>query len=265
MSLYNAVAQGLAAPERTGPVTDAVRGALDRHLPAQARRAVSTGLDVAGDLMDGNWESAGRRLFDSGLLDSLVPGMGGLAAQTRYWGTPTPLFGGISPSEAKRIYEEFRNVELAKKNLFLIEVSSRLYGDFSRRFNLFTTEVDYAPLILSGEKRRVGAANVDAVQSSEAVELRITTLDDKEGSIKTWYAAHHAAAAARDGTVGVPGLYAIRFRIVHAFITQGSNQNGYEDIGWFRPANLETALSRREDGLEEVQMTFSQVDTFMRG
>ncbi len=29
------------------------------------------------------------------------------------------------------------------------------------------------------------------------------------------------------------------------------------------PANMELSLSRREDGLQEVQLTFTQMDTFM--
>ena len=30
------------------------------------------------------------------------------------------------------------------------------------------------------------------------------------------------------------------------------------------PASYEVGLSRREDALEEIQMTFTQLDTFMR-
>ena len=95
-------------------------------------------------------------------------------------------------------------------------------------------------------------------------ELRLTTIDDQQGTLKRWFAAHHGAAAPRDGTVGVPDSYAITIKVVHAFITRGSNRGGYEDIGMFRPANMALSLSRREDGLEEVQMSFSQLDTFMR-
>jgi hypothetical protein len=134
----------------------------------------------------------------------------------------------------------------------------------SQRFNLFATEVEYEPFIVAGEKRRVGGAVIDAVQGAEHVELRLTTIDDQQGTLKRWFAAHHGAAAARDGTVGVPDSYAITIKVVHAFITRGSNRGGYEDVGMFRPANMAVSLSRREDGLEEVQMSFSQLDTFMR-
>jgi hypothetical protein len=57
--------------------------------------------------------------------------------------------------------------------------------------------------------------------------------------------------------------YAITIKVVHAFITRGSSRDGYEDIGMFRPVNMAVSLSRREDGLEEMQMSFSQVPIFI--
>lgn len=244
--------------------TSAAMNLVNKHIPIQAQRALNVGAGAVGDIMNGNWEGAGMRLLDSGMLNNLFPGMSGVASQTKFWGGPTPLFGGISPTEAKRIYDEMRGQRLSKKNLWLIEVSSRLQGDASQRFNLFATEVEYEPFVLAGEKRRVGGAVVDAVQGAEPVELRLTTMDDQTGSLKKWFAAHHGAAASRDGTVGVPDTYAITIKVVHSFITRDSNRGGYEDIGLFRPVNLSVSLSRREDGLQEVQMTFSQLDTFMR-
>lgn len=245
--------------------TNAAMNLVNKHIPIQAQRALNVGAGAVGDIMNGNLEGAGLRLLDSGLLSGLLPGMGGVVSQARYWGSPTPLFGGISPTEARRIYDDMRGNRLSKKNLFMIEVSSKLQGaGISQRFNLFVTELDYAPFTISGEKRKVGSASVDGVQSGEPVEMRITTMDDQSGSIKRWYAAHHGAAAKEDGTVGVPGSYAIQIKVVHSFITRGSNHGGYEDIGWFRPANLEFNLSRREDGLQEVQMMLSQLDTFMK-
>lgn len=238
---------------------------VNKHIPLTAQRALNVGAGAAGNLMRGDINSAGLRALDSGLLNDLLPGMSGVASQAMYWGRPTPVFGGITPFEALQIFETMRSVRYSKKNLFLIEVSSRLLGDWvSEWFNMFATELDYAPFNLSGDKRRVGSAVLDSVQSGEPVEMRITTYDDQFGTIKKWYANHHAAVAARDGTVGVPNEYAIKFRIVHSFITRGSAPFGaYEDIGWFRPSSLEVNLSRREDNLQELQMTFSQIDTFI--
>lgn len=244
--------------------SNAAMNLVNKYVPLKVQGALNTGAGAVGDLLNGDWNSAGVRLLDSGLLNDLLPGMGGVASQTRYWGAATPLFGGISPNEAKGIYDEMRGQRLGKKNLWLIEVSSRLQGDASQRFNLFATEIEYEPFNLTSEKRRAGGAVVDSVQGAEAVELRLTTMDDQSGTLKKWFAAHHGVAAARDGTVGVPDTYAITIKIVHSFITRSSNRGGYEDIGLFRPANLALSLSRREDGLQELQMSFSQLDTFMR-
>lgn len=245
--------------------SNAAMNLVNKYVPIQAQRMINVGSGAVGDLLQGNWDAAGMRLLDSGLLNNLLPsGIGGLASQTMYWGAPTPLLGGISPTEAYNIYQEARGQKLAKKNLWLIEVSSRLKGDMSQRFNLFATEVEYEPFTITGEKRRVGGAVIDAVQGGEPVEMRLTTIDDQEGTIKRWFAAHYGAVAAQDGTIGVPDSYAITIKVVHAFITRASMRGGYEDIGMFRPANMAVSLSRREDGLEEVQMTFSQLDTFMR-
>lgn len=160
---------------------------------------------VVGDLMRGAISGAGLRVLDSGLLNDFLPGMSGIASQVMYWGRPTPLFGGITPTEARQIYQTMQNTRISKKNLFLIEVSSALMGDcVSQWSNLFATELDYTPLTISGDKRKVGCAVLDSVQSSEPTELRVTTIDDQFGTIKRWYEQHHAATVSQDGTVGTP-------------------------------------------------------------
>jgi hypothetical protein len=278
LSLYNNIRESLSSNDAgrsalggsgAAPGTgmsmavNAGMGLVNRYMPAEVNRTL---VGAVGDLAQGDFESAGMRVIGSGVLNKVFNGLSGIASQMAYWRKPVPLFGGITPTEAKSIYDRMRGQPFSKKNLWLLEVSSRLNGGRmnTELFNLFATEVEYAPFTISGEKRRVGGALVDAVQGNEPVELRLTTMDDKAGTLKRWYAQHHAAAAAEDGTVGVPDDYAIRIRVVHSFITSESNRGGYEDIGLFRPANLELSLSRREDGLQEVQMTFSQLDTFMR-
>ncbi|MFZ3017137.1 MAG: hypothetical protein WA056_01620 [Gallionella sp.] len=243
---------------------------VNKYMPLQVQNAVNVGTRAVGDLMQGDYDSAGLRILDSGLLNDLLPGMSGVASQTRYWGASVPLFGGITPKEAKHIYETMRGQRLAKKNLWLIEVSSGLNGGKlnTSLFNLFATEVEYAPFTISGEKRRIGSASVDSVQSGEPIEMRLTTLDDQAGTLKMWFEKHAAAVVKENGTVGVPAEYAITIKVVHSFVGLQSGSSEYEgkyrSIGLFRPANMELSLSRREDGLQEVQMAFAQLDTFMR-
>lgn len=247
--------------------SNALTSAVNKAIPVGYQKGVNLGAGVVGDLMNGDWDSAGMRLLDSGLLGNLFTGMKGLAEQQAYWNSPTPLFGGISPAHAKRIYQDAMSETRVKKNLFLIEITSALAGgsfNMPDRFNLFVTEIEYAPMTISADKKKVGGATVDSVNSAEPVEMRMTTTDDKEGSIKKWYEAHHNAVAAQDGTMGVPADYAIKIKIVHGFITLGSNKGGYEEKGYFRPQNIDFSHSRREDGLSELQMTFSQLDTFLK-
>lgn len=239
------------------------------------------GTGAVDSLLSGDILGAGANIMDSALLDRLLPGVAGsVLSQFRYWGTPTPLFGGISPADAKKIITEMQAVKFSKKNLFLIEVSSPL-GNVSKRFNMFVTGLDYSPLTLSGEKHEIGCVSVNSINSAEPTELSITTLDDNDGFIKNWFKAHCYVAASSNGTVGVPGLYAIKIKILHGFITRDSQSgglfssliksflpqtssktSGYEDIGLFKPVNMDLSLSRREDDLEEIQMTFSQLDTY---
>jgi hypothetical protein len=266
MGLYDNIAENLGRLATTGKsaAENVAMGLVNKYAPIQVQRAVNVGMDAVGDLMRGGLESAGMRLLDCGLLPGIGWMTAQIASQIQYWNTPTPLFGGITPTDAKRIYEEMREHDLAKKNLWLIDVSSKLNSgayNMPDRFNMFATEVEYEPFIVAGDKHKVGGAVVDAVQGKEPVELRLTTLDDKDGNLKQWFALHHKAAAAPDGTVGVPGSYAIKIKVAHAVIVM--EHKAWEFAGLFRPVNIATSLSRREDGLEEIQMTFSELDTFM--
>ena len=248
-----------------GVAMQAASGLVNKYVPASAQKIINTGIGAGKAILSGDWDQAGMELLSSGLVGQLFPGMRGLAAQLAYWGVPTPLFGGISPTEAKRIYDEIRGEKLAKKNLWLLEVTSALSGgglNIPSRFNMFATSVEYTPFTVNGDKVTVGASNVDLVGSCGPVEMNISTLDDQDGSLKRWFALHHSAATASDGTIGEPGKYAIRIKIVHSFIEE--NDSAYTDIGLFRTESLSHSLSRREDDLQELQMTFSQLDTFMR-
>lgn len=241
---------------------NAVQGAINERVPAVVRNAMNVGGGIVGDLMQGDWQDAGLRALDSSLIDGLFPDHGGARSQARYWATRTPLFGGITPKEAKAIYDTSRAESFAKKNLWLLEVTNAA-GVTEGKFNLFATEVEYAPFNITGEKRRVGAACIDAVTGGEAVELRIVTLDDAEGTLKKWFALQCALVEHRDGTVGLPDQFKVGIRIMHGVISR-TQRVAYEDKGLFRPTGIEYSLSRREDGMQELAMTFTQLDTFMR-
>lgn len=235
----------------------AANNLVNRHISPEMANRFDAGFGLVGDISRGDWNSAGMRLLD------VFPGISGIQAQGQYRGCATPVVGGISISQAQQIIEESRASRRAQKNLFLVEVSSQLMGDFSHTFNMFCTGLDFAPITLSGQRHTIGSASADSLTQSEAVELNITTYDDEQGTIRRWMQKHAEAAAPSDGTVGVPGRYAIRFKMVHAFITRESNKGGYEEIGLFRPQNLAVSMNRSGDEAEERQLTFTQLDTFM--
>lgn len=250
----------------TGAIKAEVNNLVNQKLSTKTQRLINVGTGTISDLMQGDWNGAGVRLLDSGIIDEMLPGSAAaLLSQARLWGTPAPLFGGITATQAKQMYDDMQGISLARKNLWLVEVTSNVWFGLLdvANFNMFVTDLEYSPFIISGNKIGVGSSKVDLVEGSDAVELRMTTLDDKVGTLKRWFANCCDAVASQDGTVGVPDDYAVKIKVLHSFISDDSNQGGYQDIGLFRPVNLDLSLSRRENGLEELQMTFSQLDTFM--
>ena len=233
--------------------SSAAMGLYNRAVNPGTQQLIGVGARAANNLLTGNFDALGLQAL------SFLPG----GANAAYFATPTPLFGGISPAEARGIYDQIQSTKLGRKNLFLVQVSSPLFGDISSVFNLFATELDYSPYPVSGEKIKIGAAHIDSVNSSDPTELRITTMDDIYGTLKQWFAGQATRCAAQDGTVGVPADYAIIITVLHSFITEDSGSAGYQNIGYYRAANIDTSLSRRDNGLEELQMTFAQLDTFM--
>lgn len=272
MGLFDRISDSLSLPRGAGEI--AAIGQAKKYLPPGMGSLVNTGLNVGNKLLGGDLRGAALSFLDSGLLANYFPRVDGVAALAAYWNTPTPLLGGITPAEAKAFFDTCSATRYAKKNLFLIEVTdlmpssmdtlvSRLTaGDGASMFNLFATEVNYSPWTITGDKMRVGSASIDSVHSLESVDLRITTMDDSVGTIKKWFESKAAAATRRDGSVGVPIEYLVKIRILHSFITDLSNPGGYESILYVRPAGIEYDLSRRDDNVQEIQMTFSQFDSF---
>jgi hypothetical protein len=291
LSLYNDVAQKLKNSGLIGTATSSINGSIssvvgglvgngmianaigdrvisageiasknlvNKYMPTDLVNKLEYGGSVAGSILSGDFSGAALKV-----VDHEWSSMFGGGSNSGKLSSDTPLFGGISANEAKKIMMESLNTKYAKKNLFMVEVSSKLEGDASSKFNLFCLDLDYTPFIVTGEKRKLGSATSDSVQSSEAVEFRMTTLDDERGGIRRWFAAHHAMTVHQDGTVGVPADYAIKIKVLHGIVEKNGKGWAYFDVGNFRPATLEVALSRREDALQEIQMTFSQLDTFM--
>lgn len=252
-----------------GAEAQRVASGLDAATGGLAERLTGTSLEgYAGQYAAGLVDTAANRL--RGKVNRAIRNFGGRGfggTPGTFWSTHSIIMGGVTPAEAKKIFDDVHGQVYARKNLWMIEVTSNLnYGEqnLPQLFNLFATEVSYSPCIMTGEAVKIGGANYDAVRGHEPSELSVTAYDDAQGTIKKWFAAHHHAASATDGTIAEPATYAIKIRIIHAAITDGTARNAFKVSGYFRPNNIECSLSRSDDGMEEVQMTFTQLDTFMR-
>lgn len=248
MSLFNEILAGLPTvfgrsliPELSSRVPIA-RDALNL-----ANKYSNQATDIFNELESGDILSVAQRF---------IKGSG------NFFNKRSKAFAGLSPAESFEIYKRQRGIRWCFKNLWFIEVSSALYDD-SGFFNMICHTLDYSPFTVSGEKKQVGAAHVDLVNSSDPVELNMTTYDNKHGDIKRWFEDHASVCAASDGTVGLPSEYAIKIKITHAFVNRQTNQGGYVSQGIFRTGNITLNLARSEQALSEITMSFVQLDTFM--
>lgn len=248
-----ATVQGAILAGQQGQIGAYAGQQLRGLIPTDIQRYVGIGGEVFSALANGQGLNAlsllGGLPFGSSMSGSPMGGM---------------LIGGIGVDEAIGLYRRGLEARHAYTNLWLINVRSQLGGDMSDVFNLFATDVDRGPSEVAGSKARVGGAQADIVEQGEPVVMRITTLDDEAGTLKAWFEAHASAIAHADGTFGVPGGpegYAIEFHVQHAFPTE--NSSAFTGRVLARALSYEVALSRQQQGLEELQMTFTQLDTWL--
>lgn len=230
MSLGRA-AIGKFAPKLFGPLTRALRG------------------DISGAIADG-------------VLGFAKGKIAGALAKNQ-------LLGGITLDEAARIASEVQATQYARKNLWFLELKDSNppagFDDISHAFNLFATDVAFGPNTIAGETKSIGMAVMDVVTGTERTEMRITTYDDTSGTIKGWFDAKCGQIAHSDGTAGVPYDYLIQFDVTQSATDDigAALFGGYKSTFIMRPATREVELSRGENGLEQIQLTFVQFDNFM--
>lgn len=187
---------------------------------------------------------------------------------------PTPLLGGLTPKAAMEQMRQLREARLARKNLWYVRVTdpNPPEEDYFRRegvlatpmFDLFALDVSYGPSTLTGEKVAIGSAVLDKLTGSEAVEMTVTTMDDDRGTLKRWFEAKANQAARPDGTFGLPGEYCVNIEVVHAVPSPDVpvDRTPYKSHLRMRPQSIQYDLSRRDQAMQELQMAFSQFDTF---
>jgi hypothetical protein len=183
--------------------------------------------------------------------------------------TPNPLLGGMTPLQAMQRMREIHLARPALKANFYVRITD-LHPPQGLNaegvLQLLAVDVSYNPATLTGDRIAIGGAVLDRLTGSEAVELRITTMDDEIGTLKSWFDAKCAQAVAQDGTFGLPRDYCVLIEVVHGLpdpeIVAASGSEPYSAHVWMRPVTVEHELSRREQALAELSMTFTQFDSF---
>ena len=229
--------------------TSRIPAGARKHLPL-ARKLLTGG--VSG-LIDAGLNQAFERL---GLNGTLLPGQADLSQ-------PSELLGGITLAQARQVLEEHSAQVFAKKNLWLLRVRN-LKGGASLDINMFATDVAYSRFSAQGDAVLIGSGSFDNVTNADRVEMRVTTMDNTYGEVKRWFEERFRKMCRADGTYGLPIDYLFRVDVTHAHVSESVEgaENAVIDTFIMRPGTLETDFSRREDALQELQMTFVQWDTF---
>lgn len=130
-------------------------------------------------------------------------------------------------------------------------------------FDMLALDVSYGTSII-GDHTQIGSAFIDKPTGRAPTELSITTMDDEAGTLKRWFDSKGEQIAHSDGTFGLPAEYLVTFEIVHAVPSdEVPNQvRAYRKIMRMRAASAQIDLSRREQAVSELQMTFTQYDNF---
>lgn len=223
---------------------------------------------LAGDYLGAGLSALGKTGIGKAVNGALT---GSAATSLLYETMDIPLLGGITPFEARQILQDIQSTNYARKNLFYLELldyfpgNGGAQGQSSGLFNLFATSVSFEPSTVSGEAINIGSAQMDSVHGSERTDIHITTLDDAYGSIQRWYDTRFEALACNDGSVGLPADYLVQIRLLQAAVNDATMQRygGLERIWVMRPAAISIELDRADQQMQQIQLTFTQFDTFM--
>ncbi len=175
--------------------------------------------------------------------------------------------GNLSILQAWENYKLSNVDSLSRKNFYLLEVNDRSgnaptsNGKRHSQFNLWCTNLSFTSFDIQGEAIQVGAIELDKPTANAKTVMNLTMFDDEFGTIKRWAQNKASMIAASDGTFMPPAYYVFEVRVV--FGTNIAHSSYYEQIYTMRVQTMPHELSRTEQGLEELQLTFSQVDTFM--
>lgn len=244
-------------------------GYADLIKGAVKRTATSRALLTAAQKASPGLIQAAQRIFQARDLIETIFG-------ERFEDKPNPLMGHMTPRQVMEVQQRIREMGPARRNLFYIQVTDgnipRTAGQSATTatdvLRLLATDVSYNGRSIASEKLPIGAALMDRPTGIEPVEVSITTMDDEVGSLKRWFHGKLEQIAHTDGTFGVPSEYQVDIEIVHGIASPDIDQKfvarAYTAVYTVRAATIQHELTRRDQGPEEIQMTFSQTDSWTR-
>jgi len=258
--------------------------------------AIGSGL---GKVLNNDYVKTGLGAFNqaTGLMDNvkgLIGAAKSLLADT-YQVVPNPLLGGYSRKETQKQAQLAFKTAYAKNNLFLVRLFDKNYPytktitfnsenglpDSARHlWDLLAMGVSFNPIAITGDAVKLGMLQGDSIQQSERVEVRMTLLDTAQGDIKRYLSAKKKQMINKDATANPPSDYVLEILIIHLDQTIGRTKIGGKYIGIYdelelleksyikhryqvRVSTLDIDLNKREDSLQELQVTFTEVDPFM--
>ena len=213
-----------------------------------------------------------QRLVNNSAILSTLFGLSGVSIRD----VPTPLLGHMTLEQAEATHDRLAQVLLARKNLWYIRVSDLnppatspgMPGEAPLgMLDMLAVDVSYSPFTLKGDKVDIGSAVTDRLNGTEAVDLTLTVFDDEAGTIKRWFGGKCNQAANSDGTFGLPIEYCVDIEIVHAIGSPDAQIKGmpYKSFLYMRPQSMQFDLSRRDQAMQEVQLAFTEFETFQSG
>lgn len=130
---------------------------------------------------------------------------------------------------------------------------------FKDKFNMLCTDISYSPISLENNQASIGSSMLELAKTAQLSEVSITTLDDPNGSVKSFFKALASKRVHSDGTVGLAGDGLVEITIYHNNVTK----KGFSNQLKCYPLSLDLDLSRKDNGVEEFTMRFQQADSFM--
>lgn len=189
------------------------------------------------------------------LLNSVGDTLGVMAGDKLATMLPEQIGGSVSAVASQALQSTLNGIGAG----FLNEQG----GGVTSNFNLLATNISYTPFTIEADSFNVGSAVLDGAKSSAKSEITITFLDNEQGFIKKWFKRKASEIIHPDGTVGILSDGLINIRILHAFVSDNTNNGGFEETIICRPVGTEYELDRKDNGLQEITLRFEQIDTFI--